>query len=94
MSYCLGERGVTRAFADDTATVLDEFFINFPKIASIFDTYGEISGLYLNYSKTIIVPLWLERELSYEKIKDALVELGAAGARCAFTIRPSTWASM
>jgi hypothetical protein len=76
ISGCLGSKGVTRAFADDTAAVVDDFFNDFPRIAAIFESYGEISGLHLNYSKTIIVPLWMERELGYDKVKEALTQIG------------------
>jgi hypothetical protein len=72
----LEDRGLTRAFADDTAAVISNFFEDFPRIAAIFGEYGEISGLHLNYSKTIIVPLWMERELDYGLIKDVLDQCG------------------
>jgi hypothetical protein len=81
VSECLGPRGLTRAFADDTASVVEDFFEDFPKVAHVFDTYGEISGLHLNYSKTVIIPLWLERELSYKRISDALVGMGTGWAQ-------------
>jgi exonuclease III len=74
----LEDRGLTRAFADDTAAVVSNFFDDFPRIATIFGEYGEISGLHLNYSKTIIVPLWMERELDYGLIKDTLDRSGGS----------------
>jgi hypothetical protein len=46
----LGEEGCARAFADDTAAVVDDFF-------GLFDEYAAISGLFLNYAKTIVIPL-------------------------------------
>jgi hypothetical protein len=54
----LGEEGCTRAFADDTAAVVDDFFGVLPRIAKLFDEYAAISGLFLNYAKTIVIPLW------------------------------------
>ena len=58
----LGEEGCTRAFADDTAVVTNNIFEKLRDIAKLFEEYGQLSGLDLNYNKTIIVPLWLKRE--------------------------------
>ena len=62
ISRTLEEKGLTRAFADDTAAVLKNFFESMPAVAGLFGEYARISGLYLNYSKTVVIPLWLPRE--------------------------------
>lgn len=47
-----------RAFADDLATVTHEFWTGLPILKGIFEEFGQISGMHLSISKTVIVPLW------------------------------------
>jgi hypothetical protein len=47
-----------RAFADDTATVVKDFFGQAEIIFETFHEFGAISGMQLNLPKTIIIPLW------------------------------------
>ena len=76
ISRTLEEKGLTRAFADDTAAVLKNFFESMPVVAGLFGEYARISGLYLNYSKTVVIPLWLPREKEYKEIGKMLKDLG------------------
>jgi hypothetical protein len=46
------------AFADDIALVVENFWISSPVIQHIFSEFQDISGLTLNVSKTVMVPLW------------------------------------
>jgi hypothetical protein len=71
----LDGRGICRAFADDTAAVLQDLFGMLPKVATLFEEYAKISGLYLNISKTIVIPLWRHQERKYEDIKEMLKNL-------------------
>ena len=47
-----------RAFADDTAMVVKDWWRSAADIAAIFEEFGRISGLVLNMPKTVIIPLW------------------------------------
>ena len=47
-----------RAFADDTAMVVDDFHRFSEEIMRLFKEFGEISNLRLNLPKTVIIPLW------------------------------------
>jgi hypothetical protein len=76
ISIILGNKGLTRAFADDTAAVLKNFFHSMPAVAGLFGEYAKISGLYLNFSKTVVIPLWMPREKVYEDIGAMLKDLG------------------
>jgi hypothetical protein len=48
---------MVRAYADDTATVLNDFWSEAPKIQQIFEDFSKVSGLELNIKKTIIISL-------------------------------------
>jgi hypothetical protein len=52
---CAG--GTIRAFADDTATVVTEFWRDAPLIQNAFNEFERISGLALNHAKCVIIPL-------------------------------------
>jgi hypothetical protein len=52
------EDEIVRAFADDTAAVVHDYTISIPVLANLFKEYEEISGLALNISKTVFIPLW------------------------------------
>ena len=49
---------MTRAYADDTAMVVEDFFEMGPAILQTFDEFETFSGLQLNMRKTLVVPLW------------------------------------
>ena len=54
----MGNQGVARAFADDTAMALKNIGdLNY--LLEIFDDYGDISNLRLNLAKTVVIPLFL-----------------------------------
>ena len=57
----------TRAFADDTAMVIDDLKL-LPKIFDLFKEYEGFSKLGLNLKKTVIIPLF-DCDLEEEKIK-------------------------
>ena len=71
----LGDKGCARAFADDTAAVVDDLFGALPGIARLFDEYAAISGLFLNYTKTVIIPLWRDEERRHEDIRKLLAKI-------------------
>ena len=75
----LGKDGTARAFADDTASITDNIFMNIRSIAKLFKDYEKISGLGLNLSKTLVIPLWDEREdveADYRLLKEKLRLVG------------------
>jgi hypothetical protein len=47
------------AFADDTATVTPDFWTEAPRMSEAFEEFEEVSGLALNYSKCIVIPLYI-----------------------------------
>ena len=47
-----------RAFADDTAMVVTDWWRTSSGLQSVFEEFGLISGLVLNIPKTVIIPLW------------------------------------
>ena len=49
---------MVRAFADDTAMVVDNFHRYSEEIMRLFKEFGDISNLRLNLPKTVIIPLW------------------------------------
>ena len=49
---------VIRAYADDTAVLIQDLYADAPVLAKIFQEFGEISNLALNLSKTVVVPLF------------------------------------
>ena len=46
-----------RAYADDTAVVLTDFWRQAPVLANIFETFADLSCLRLNTAKSVIIPL-------------------------------------
>ena len=51
---------LVRAFADDTAVILQDFFKQANKIEFIFSTFARMSNLKLNIPKTVLIPLWCD----------------------------------
>ena len=49
---------IPRAFADDTAIVVDDLAAHAHTLAGIFNSFGDISGLKLNLPKCVVIPLW------------------------------------
>ena len=47
---------LVRAYADDTALVLKDFWLEAPKLQRIFEEFGDIAGLRLNLSKCVTIP--------------------------------------
>ena len=56
----------TRAFADDIAMVLHNFDSSADLLITEFRKFGDISGLHLGMSKTILIPLWTFDERSFK----------------------------
>ena len=52
------EDELARAFADDTATAVNDYMVAIPTLASLFHEFEQISGLQLNIDKTVFIPLW------------------------------------
>ena len=46
-----------RAYADDTAVVLDDFWTQAPILANIFNDFAKVSNLHLNLEKSVLIPL-------------------------------------
>ena len=51
------------AFADDIGIVIRNICVSLPEIASIFKLFASMSGLHLNHSKCIVIPLASSDEL-------------------------------
>ena len=58
MAHMLKNDEVVAAFADDIALVLEDFWVSAPAIQKVFQEFQEVSGLILNISKTVLIPLW------------------------------------
>ena len=52
-----GEDEVARAFADDTAVVVQDYTKTIGTLANLFQDYASISCLELNIDKTVFIPL-------------------------------------
>ena len=61
--------------------MLEDLFRELPGVAGIFDEYAAVSGLILNFNKTIVIPLWRQVERSYEEIGRLLAEVGGGWER-------------
>ena len=55
---CLAPDALVRAFADNTAMVVDDLFAHAGAIGAAFREFGVISCMVLNLPKTVVVPLW------------------------------------
>ena len=49
---------VCKAFADDIAAIVSDWWEQGPILQSIFDEFAHISNLHLNTDKTLCIPLW------------------------------------
>ena len=58
ISAVLAGDDVARAFADDTAVVVEDFKKTLPELQVLFREFEEISALSLNIDKTVFIPLW------------------------------------
>ena len=47
-----------RAFADDIALTLHDFWQHAGLLQKVFEEFGAVSGLHLNLPKTVVIPLW------------------------------------
>ena len=54
---------LVRAYADDTAVLVQNLWTDLPILARIFADFGNISNLQLNLNKTIIIPLFPQPDL-------------------------------
>jgi hypothetical protein len=90
-----------RAFADDTAMVVTDFFEVAGPIKQIFDEYAAISGMELNLPKTVVVPLWpqplneIKEQIANELPQWSGVDVAGAGRYLGFMEGPgkgdSSW---
>ena len=60
---------VVRAYADDTAVIVQNLWTDTPKLAKIFAEFGNIANLHLNLSKTVVIPLFPQPNLAAVKSK-------------------------
>ena len=58
---------VVRAYADDTAVLVQDLWTDAPVLAAIFKDFEKMSNLRLNLNKTIVVPLFPLPSLSVAK---------------------------
>ena len=56
-----------RAYADDTAVLLTDYFSQSRKLARVFSVFAEISNLHLNLKKSYIIPLRVNRCSTIER---------------------------
>ena len=61
---------VIRAYADDTAVLVQNTWTDIPVLAKIFKDFGRMSNLRLNLSKTVVIPLFPNPHL--DTVKDTL----------------------
>ena len=54
----VGDDELARAFADDTAAVVQDYSKTIGTLTNIFREYASISCLELNIYKTVFIPLW------------------------------------
>jgi hypothetical protein len=75
-----------RAFADDTAMVMEDFWKSAELVHGTFREFGRISGLNLNIPKTTMIPLWttplaiIKNEVQWRCPSWAGVEVAGSGA--------------
>ena len=66
---------MVRCYADDTAAVFRDLWVDFPPVAALFEDWREVSGLSLNIQKPALVPLFLDKlEDVRRHLQDALPE--------------------
>ena len=58
---------VVRAYADETAVLVQNIWIDIPKLARIFNDFGNAANLRLNLSKTVVIPLFPQPDLASVK---------------------------
>ena len=58
---------IVRAYADDTAVLLQDLWRDTPILAKIFADFGSMSNLHLNLNKTVIIPLFPQPALATVK---------------------------
>ena len=66
-----------KAFADDVGVILTDITEQLPKLATMIDRFGTISGMKVNIKKTILIPLWPE---SPERYRQAVASVAPAWA--------------
>ena len=86
-----------RAFADDTAMIVKDFDSLAPTVIKVFKDLGAISGLYLDITKTVVIPLFAEgaKTLLSDPKHDPWrgVAIASAGTYLGFALGPgsSSW---
>ena len=86
---------MVRAYADDTATVLNDFGSEAPKIQQIFEDFSKLSGLELNTKKTIIISLstrpleTFKNQLATSIPTSSDMQVARSGTYLGFCIGPS-----
>ena len=55
---------LVRAYADDTAVLVQNIWTDTPVLAKIFADFGSMSNLRLNLSKTVVIPIFPQPNLS------------------------------
>ena len=78
----------SRAFADDIATIIEDWSRDCRVLHNIFDEFGTISNLHLNTSKTVCIPLWPK---DIEEAKNPLDRKCQTGLTSTSMIRALIW---
>ena len=58
---------LVRAYADDTAVLIQDIWNDVPILARIFEDFGNMANLRLNLSKTVVIPLFPQPDLASVK---------------------------
>ena len=80
----------TRAYADYTAIILKNWEAALPKLENIFTEFNLISGLKLNYSKCIVIPL---NDRDKKATRNSSTWKRTYGRTWKSNSLPNTWAS-
>ena len=68
ISRVLSGDEVVRAFADDTAVVIQNYIPTLPILQKLFSEFEAICGLALNIKKTVLIPLWRFNCINVQRI--------------------------
>ena len=92
--------GITaKAFADDVAVVIQDWFSQGPILEQIFSEFAQISNLQLNIKKTLCIPLWIggrdevRQDIQCRIPRWAGIDITDKGTYLGFVLGPS-WESL
>ena len=94
LQKCVNGDNVIRAFADDVAMIVEDSIRHFDTAVDIYKQFGSFFGLNLNWSKTIVIPLWedsieqAKKELNSACPDSAAMDFSAWGTYLGFAVGP------